>query len=139
MSQIRLQNLARGKGPLSAKQILQIRKWLQDDWESHDQDRSLVRVIERLVDTVQARPTGTVEFKIRDKKTGLYSSGGYVPSWSESGKSWKSLAGIRAHLRMTGRGSRYHLATKVSPTWEVVEFHLERIGRVRSALSLLKA
>jgi hypothetical protein len=128
------------KGPLSSKKILQVvrlqvRKWLQDDRELHD-DRGLVQLVERLLDTV--RPTGDVKFKIRDKKTGLYSSGGYTPSWSESGKTWDKLSEIRAHLKMLERGSRYCPSMKVPASWEIVEFRLEFVGPVKSARSLLK-
>ena len=140
MSQIRLQDLAKGKGPLSAKQILQVRRWLQDDWESHDFDRDLIRLIGRLLDSIRAQdlPAGNLKFKIRDKSTGLYSSGGYRPGWSEGGKTWDRLAEVRAHLKMMERGSQYCMSMKVPPSWEIVEFQLERIGQVKSARSLLK-
>jgi len=38
-------------------------------------------------------------YKIRDKISGRYSSGGGVPSWSTTGKTWNKLAHIKAHLK----------------------------------------
>lgn len=44
--------LASRSGPVTAKQLEQIRRWLDADWESHDVDRDAVRLIRRLVDTM---------------------------------------------------------------------------------------
>ena len=40
--------LASRKGPVTAKQIAQIKAWIDADWESHDVDRDERRLIERL-------------------------------------------------------------------------------------------
>lgn len=53
---VRLADLVRGSGPLSKRQLAQVRKWLDEDWESHDVDREAVRLIERLLQTVASRP-----------------------------------------------------------------------------------
>lgn len=37
-------------------------------------------------------------FKIRDKKTGLFSRGGVGPSWSVEGKTWSSIGAVKNHL-----------------------------------------
>lgn len=37
-------------------------------------------------------------YKIRNKKTGLYSTGGKFPDWTKNGKSWSTLGHIAAHL-----------------------------------------
>ena len=52
--------LASRSGPVTDKQIKQITKWIDDDWESHDVDRDAVRLIRRLVDSlVAARSSAT--------------------------------------------------------------------------------
>ena len=42
----------RKRAPLTPLQIKQIKKWILDDWESHDMDRNAVVLIERLLVTV---------------------------------------------------------------------------------------
>lgn len=46
-----LEKLARKKGPLTKKQIKEIQRWIDADWESHDQPRDMVKLVQRLVDT----------------------------------------------------------------------------------------
>jgi len=38
-------------------------------------------------------------YKIRDKVSGMYSSGGTCPKWKKDGKTWNKLAHIKAHLK----------------------------------------
>jgi hypothetical protein len=64
-------------------------------------------------------------FKIRDKITGQYSSGGYVPTWGPKGKAWDSLADVRAHLKLLERGSHYYDPMKIPEFWEVIEVRFE--------------
>jgi uncharacterized membrane protein YccC len=52
---VRLADLVRREGPLSERQIEQVRKWLEEDWESHDLDREAVQLIARLLATVDSR------------------------------------------------------------------------------------
>lgn len=52
---VRLSDLVKGKGPLSPRQLEQVRKWVDDDWESHDHDRELVALVERLLATIQGQ------------------------------------------------------------------------------------
>lgn len=37
-------------------------------------------------------------YKIRNKRTGLYSTGGKFPDWTKKGKSWATLGHVAAHL-----------------------------------------
>jgi hypothetical protein len=50
-----LSTLARGPATKSytKKQLKQIRQWVMDDWESHDMDRDLVKVVLRLLNTLE--------------------------------------------------------------------------------------
>lgn len=71
--------------------------------------------------------TAQTFYKIRHKKTGLYSKGGtYANSagnnsfWNKSGKTWDKLGTLRSHITS-------HLATSYSSgtdmsDWEVIEF-----------------
>lgn len=59
-------------------------------------------------------------YKIRNKETGLYSTGGSIPRWTKVGKSWNNLAHLNSHL--TAYYSRpYHAEYNNS---EVVEFEV---------------
>jgi hypothetical protein len=37
-------------------------------------------------------------YKIRQKSTGLYSSGGEFPSFNKNGKTWNQLGHLKAHI-----------------------------------------
>lgn len=53
-------------------------------------------------------------FKIRDKSTGLYSSGGYYPHWSAKGKIWKRKSDLVAHLnRLSGNNTQHYSDAEV--------------------------
>lgn len=41
-------------------------------------------------------------YKIRHRKTGLFSTGGAYPGWSKKGKSWSSLTYVKSHLALVG-------------------------------------
>lgn len=64
-----LATLARGKGPLSSRQLKQVQKWIDEDWESHDVDRDAVRLIQRLLHTIK-EPNGAESRATNDAKTG---------------------------------------------------------------------
>ena len=68
-------------------------------------------------------------FKVRDTKTGLFSSGGYDISWSETGKSWDTFAAVIQHLKLYKRGRWDAKNNTVPSTWEIVEFKLEPCSR----------
>lgn len=38
-------------------------------------------------------------YKIRDKTTGLYSTGSTNPSWNKTGKTWSATNHVKAHIR----------------------------------------
>ena len=42
----------RPDAPLSQRQLLQLETWLQEDWESHDMDRDMIKLIKRLMLTI---------------------------------------------------------------------------------------
>jgi hypothetical protein len=42
----------------------------------------------------------TEVYKIRSKKTGLYSLGGATPQWSKHGKTWMGLGPLKNHLNV---------------------------------------
>jgi len=50
---VKLSTLVRGRGPMTPKQVEQARKWVVEDWESHDYDKELVDLVKRLIDTIQ--------------------------------------------------------------------------------------
>lgn len=51
-----LETLAKGPRdkPLSKKQIQKIKNWVAADWESHDVDQDIIKLIRRLLATVDA-------------------------------------------------------------------------------------
>lgn len=46
--------LASRRGPVTGKQVEQIRYWVAADWESHDVSRDATRLIGRLADALAA-------------------------------------------------------------------------------------
>lgn len=41
----------------------------------------------------------TIFYKVRDKATGLFSTGGSSPRWSKKGKVWGALGHVKNHLK----------------------------------------
>jgi hypothetical protein len=66
----------------------------------------------------------TTEYKIRDRSTKLFSTGGCMPSWTAKGKSWKTLEQLRAHLKLYKRGQYAGETKQIPATWEIVEYQL---------------
>lgn len=64
-------------------------------------------------------------YKVRDKKTGLFSTGTSSPRWIKSGKVWASLGNIKNHYNMYLKWYK-----KIPDTWEIVEFELLETGVV---------
>jgi hypothetical protein len=60
-------------------------------------------------------------YKIRHKKTGLYSKGGYDPQWSNKGKTWNHIGHIKLHLREIMINPRIK---KDLENWEIIEIAL---------------
>lgn len=52
-------------------------------------------------------------YKIRDKKTGLFSRGGSNPSWTKGGKTWTNIGHVKNHLHQLLRS--YDMDVKASP------------------------
>jgi len=82
-------------------------------------------------------PTGMSEFKVRDNKTGLFSTGGWHPSFNSIGKSWNLIRDVRTHFNMLERGNKYNKKITIPSNWEVVEFHLV-LKQCTAAIKLLR-
>lgn len=50
-----LRGLANRRGRVDDRELAAIRRWLDDDWESHDVDMDAIRLIRRLVDELEGR------------------------------------------------------------------------------------
>ena len=46
-------------------------------------------------------------YKIRDRNTGLFSTGGVSPSWTKLGKTWNSEGALKNHLTLLQEYSNY--------------------------------
>ena len=60
-------------------------------------------------------------YKIRDRKTGLYSRGGVNPQWSKQGKTWNSLGALKNHMNSWSLMYLGTTSDKPREEWEVVE------------------
>ena len=73
-------------------------------------------------------------YKIRNKKTGLYSTGGHAyedKNFNKVGKTWKNLGHVKSHLGM-------YDSNRITD-WEVVTFALVEVDKYDvSALLALK-
>lgn len=49
-----LETLSKGDGTYSERQLKQIQRWLDEDWESHDYDANLTNIVRRLLTTIRA-------------------------------------------------------------------------------------
>ncbi len=50
---VRLSDLVRGKDRLSKRQVALLKRWLEEDWEAADVDREILKLIRRLVATLE--------------------------------------------------------------------------------------
>lgn len=69
-------------------------------------------------------------YKIRDRSTGLFSTGGVDPKWNKRGKAWTSVGALKNAIRLY-EGSRYH--PNIPAQWEIVRFvavEQETIGAI---------
>lgn len=57
-------------------------------------------------------------YKIKDKDTGLYSTGGMEPSWTKRGKTWNQINFVKIHLRQFCSDRRVTKETMNKPVWE---------------------
>ena len=76
-------------------------------------------------------------FKIRSKITGLYSSGGYSPKWSNHGKVWKSFGLARVSLKSYLDNNNSRNRTANESDLEIVKFELVEVSSV-SATDVMK-
>lgn len=65
-------------------------------------------------------------YKIRHRKSGLYSTGGMYPRWSRAGKTWCNLGRLRSHLSQH-LGTKYRSGTDMSE-WMVVEIEVRELA-----------
>lgn len=64
-------------------------------------------------------------YRIRDKETGLFSTGGAHPKWSTKGKLWRSAGNLRSHLTTVLEYKGYEKKAQIVPeNWEVIEYEL---------------
>lgn len=48
-----------------------------------------------------------IVFRVKNLRTGLYSTGGYHPHWSKNGKLWTSKGALKNHFNLAN-GESYH-------------------------------
>jgi hypothetical protein len=58
-------------------------------------------------------------YKIRDKATGLFSSGGSMPDWSSKGKAWNNRGALSSHLSIVNNIGVYNNAEMIE--YETIE------------------
>lgn len=69
----------------------------------------------------------TYVYKLRDKTTGHFSTGGWYFKWVPvGGKEWSSENGPVLHMKMLERGDKYHPKTAIPETWEIVKIEIRR-------------
>ena len=61
----------------------------------------------------------SIIFKIRDRSTGLFSTGGTNPTWSHKGKTWLTKGNLMNHL--TQHVDWHSEENTIPKEWEVVE------------------
>jgi hypothetical protein len=79
-------------------------------------------------------------FKIRDKTSGLFSTGGSSPGWSDKGKKWSHVGHVTNHLNNL-RGHRAYggQVTRPYANAELVEFEAVPITGTEKDISLIRA
>jgi hypothetical protein len=63
----------------------------------------------------------TTVYKIRNKDTGLFSTGGTYPRWTKAGKVWKQKGHLTVHLTMIEKNVR---PARYGADCEVVEYEI---------------
>ncbi len=69
-------------------------------------------------------------YKIRDRDTGLHSTGGMDPKWTKNGKAWPSAGALRSHLTQWADMHQWDPVTKnrklkkIPASWEIIEFEV---------------
>lgn len=67
-------------------------------------------------------------YKIRNKLTGLYSTGGTYPGWSKGGKLWKRKGDLASHFTILGNLKAYKDAEIVEVVLSTVETNIQSIA-----------
>jgi len=67
------------------------------------------------------------QFKILDTNTGLFSTGGYEPNWTEKGKTWNTIGLVISSLKLYKRGFGRHKNNPIPDNWSVVVFETTAI------------
>lgn len=62
-------------------------------------------------------------YKIQDTQTGLFSEGGVDVTWGKHGKTWNTLAHVKAHLNQL-------VPYFIPSTWVLVPFDMEASATV---------
>ena len=84
-------------------------------------------------------------FKIRDKNTGLYSTGGMSPRWTKRGKTWNQLNHLKTHLRQFLQHPRKYNGSYMDVDWKILinnipeSWEVVKIKIVESETELLNA
>ena len=67
-------------------------------------------------------------YKIRNKETGLFSTGGSAPRWKKVGKTWSGLGPVTNHLVMWCEKYDYkkggRIIVDIPDEWEIVKYEL---------------
>lgn len=63
-------------------------------------------------------------YKIKNQKTGLYSTGGSIPRWTAKGKTWSSLGPLKNHLGLVLDNNRAHRFAYDTRDWVIIELEL---------------
>ena len=67
------------------------------------------------------------QFKIMDTNTGLFSTGGYKPTWTEKGKTWNTMGLAISSLKLYHRGFRGNENNPIPDSWAVITFEITAI------------
>ncbi len=67
-------------------------------------------------------------YKIRDKKTGLFSMGGVYPRFTTKGKIWNGSGPIKSHLTQMKHYVKYYQSSNYYEDCEVVILELKEAG-----------
>lgn len=68
-------------------------------------------------------------YKIRNKETGLFSTGSAYPRWTKTGKSWAHMGHLNRHLTMCKDGSNPEWYKRQYGNCEIVTFEIIEVGR----------
>ncbi len=61
-------------------------------------------------------------YKIKDKETNLFSTGGRYPRWTKSGKAWPDLKSLKCHLNFFVSKGTSGKHASIPHSWEVIVY-----------------